>query len=120
MEEKIKTLDEIQAGDEVVHDGGGGFSNKRKLVKVDRTTATQIIIGDERFNRDGGYLRGSTGYHRTRIFVPNAKAREEVLVEMKRDAVDTALFRLGSAKRTLSEEVCDLILQAYDLHRGKK
>lgn len=47
----ITSLQDIQAGDEV-------YSTSRyqnRILKVDRTTKTQIICGSEKFNRDTGY-----------------------------------------------------------------
>lgn len=47
----ITSLQDIQAGDEV-------YSTSRyqnRILKVDRTTRTQIICGSEKFNRENGH-----------------------------------------------------------------
>lgn len=70
-----KTLADLVAGDEV-----GMFRDLRGLPsieKVSRTTATQIIIGDERYMRSRGYLIGNHSY-RCRIEPANDDVRQRI------------------------------------------
>ncbi len=53
-------LDELKAGDEVVAFVNGS-DRAGRLLKVDRTTATQIIVGNARYRRSDGRQPGS-GY----------------------------------------------------------
>ena len=61
-------LKDLNPGDLVVEYGGGAMSTD-SLHKIDRVTATQIIIepGGARFNRSSGHRVGSCGYYRRYI-----------------------------------------------------
>lgn len=52
-------LEDIKAGDEVLLSGGGWGQPKKRIMTVSRTTKTQIIIGDSRYNKKSGYPVGS-------------------------------------------------------------
>ncbi len=109
----LMTLNDVQAGDEVVL-RDTGYPIRRELVTVDRATKAQIIIGSQRFNRDGGYLRGSTGYNRTRIEAATEENRQAAVIGMKKREVEHVLHRL-SRREKLSEAVMDKILEAWKL-----
>jgi hypothetical protein len=66
-----KTLADIQVGDELIQTGYG-YSRSNRVVTVTRLTATQIIVGTDRFNRETGYApKSAGGYLRTRVYPPS-------------------------------------------------
>jgi predicted dehydrogenase len=79
-QQQRKTLYDIKKGDKVIH-AIGFFNPKDKIVSVDRTTPTLIIIhGGDRFRKSDGMLVGSQEYYE-RIFV----ATEEKIARIKYD-----------------------------------
>lgn len=62
----MKTLEEMLAGEEVIKRAGNW--NLPTVVKIDRITKTQIIVSQDRYNRQTGRLcgecyRGSSSIH---------------------------------------------------------
>lgn len=110
-----KTLLDLQPGDEVIVDHGGlSIYSKPRLAKVDRVTATQIIIGDDRYNRSNGKLRGGTSYYGNKwLSVPTSEDRARVLLNMKRDQAMRAVMRLKDRLNNLPESLIDKILEVY-------
>jgi len=50
-------LNELKAGDDVLIRGSRELSAQR-IAKVDRTTATQVIVGNARYRRKDGFQMG--------------------------------------------------------------
>lgn len=112
MAEKI--LADIEAGDEVIVKSSGLSMAEDRLVKVDRTTRTQIIVGNCRYNRFDGRVRGSaSSYTRSYIEVPTKESRAQVLLVMKRGRAASAAAELQREIKKLPESVLDKILEAY-------
>lgn len=78
-------LEGLKAGDEVVV--SHGYHSVGRLEKVERVTATQIVISDSlRFRRDGGRkVGGSESYTRTAIEEATPEARAEIRREALRN-----------------------------------
>jgi len=62
-------LASLKPGDEVAV-GGGHYGYR--LRKVDRITATQILVDARRFNRKSGWMCGRSNWNVTRIERPDA------------------------------------------------
>lgn len=80
----------LKAGDEVVVTGR--FYGHDRLARVDRVTATQIVVGNERFRRDSGRRVGDSGYAFAYIVEPVAQRREAIERRMLTDAITRANF----------------------------
>ena len=92
------SLQDIKAGDYVAHRERRGFRNafvSRRT--VDRVTATQIIIGKERYSKRDGYQIGSMGYFRTSIQEWDATEHPRLI------EAQSAEIRLSNARYALSE-----------------
>lgn len=63
-----KDLSAVGAGDLVVVRTG---YHGKELQRVTSTTKTQIVIGQCRYNKDGGYRRGGDSWLRSSISIPN-------------------------------------------------
>lgn len=89
-------LAELKAGDTVILSGFGGADT---LGKVDRVTATQIVVNTLRFNKDNGSKRGGSSRWAGRIHlvqptperVEGIKRREYVnqLIGLSREHLNT-------------------------------
>jgi hypothetical protein len=51
-------LQNLKVGDEVMLQQSGCGKQKHRVAVVDRVTETQIVIGNERFNRHNGHRKG--------------------------------------------------------------
>jgi hypothetical protein len=71
-----KPLGEIEAGDKVFVKSAGTINH---TVTVDRVTKMQIIVGNDRYNRESGRLCGEkSGWHRPYIeFATEAELAEQ-------------------------------------------
>lgn len=65
----------LKVGDEVAQNAG---FNGYRIVKVDRTTATQVIVGASRYSKRNGYVIGSSGYSRSRIYPVTDSVRKHI------------------------------------------
>lgn len=85
-------LSEVKAGDSVACTNGymGGIS----VAKVDKVTATQIVCGVRRFNRETGYLIGYNGYHRPQLI----EFTQEVKDRVRADEVSSSLHNILRGK----------------------
>lgn len=54
-------LANLKEGSEVIADYG---YHSRALVRIDRVTPTQFVVGDRRFSRKTGHLCGERGFYR--------------------------------------------------------
>lgn len=89
FEEKVKWLAALQAGDVV--GVSGGFSGIPQERKVDRTTATQIIVGNRRYSKKDGYAIGSySRFSRPNIVMITSAVREQI---ERRDLISWASTR---------------------------
>lgn len=67
-------LSNVKAGDWVVVSRGIAGN---EVKKVERTTATQVIVGGLKYTRFGGALIGGGKFNRSRLFVPSAEYLEQ-------------------------------------------
>jgi len=78
-------LNELNAGDTVIVESEFGHTHKR-LEKVDKVTATQIVIGGLRFRKsDGGCMGEDRSWQRTQLKEPRPGPVRELC---KREIVD--------------------------------
>jgi len=81
-------LAEVKAGDEVGWERGYGPQRDRRIVTVERTTPTQIIVrpyaGEIRFSRKLGREIGADRYFATRLFELTPENRTQVAEQMER------------------------------------
>ena len=70
-------LENVQMGDQLIWNGRG--LSERKVVRVDRTTKTQIIIGRHRFRKSDGYTVGDRDlWHNITVSIPKEGEIEKV------------------------------------------
>jgi tagatose-1,6-bisphosphate aldolase len=82
------------------------------LAKVDRVTRTQIIIGEARYNRSDGTLRGQSIWQATvRVSIPTDEEKARALLKQKRMSVLRSLERLRGNVDSLPEETLDTIIK---------
>lgn len=68
----------LSVGDDVALDAGfSGYS----IAKVEKLTATQIVIGNSRYKRDSGRLIGASGYRVSFLKMPTDEVIASVLAE---------------------------------------
>jgi hypothetical protein len=71
------SLENVKAGDTLIQD-----ASSRNIVKVDRTTKTQIVlVGGSKYRKDTGWSVGSSGssiWHRVTVRIPKEGELEEV------------------------------------------
>jgi hypothetical protein len=79
----------LKAGDQVVVDHGGSWHSTRKLYAVEKTTATQIVIGATRYRRKDGCEVGD--HYRGRIIKPTAEVLEAMQQEKRESLANAAL-----------------------------
>lgn len=73
MSENQDWLNSLKAGDEVMIPSRYSAPS---IVKVDRVTATQIIVGGSRYRRNSGYRVGNSSWDFSYISAPTQKGRE--------------------------------------------
>jgi hypothetical protein len=64
-------LENAKAGDMLI--AGSLFSSQTRCLMVDRTTATQVICGNERFRKTDGKSVGTSGWHSYWARIPSAE-----------------------------------------------
>lgn len=75
----MQDLRALIVGDEVMVCYPNSVKTVKKLAKIERVTATQIIIKTERFNRDSGEKIGQASrFHRPYVRVPTQQDRQEI------------------------------------------
>lgn len=72
-------LKDLKVGDSLIY----GPPYHRRVVKVDRLTATQAICGHQKFEIKTGKLIGSTGWNTEYASVPSPKELKEVAQKQK-------------------------------------
>ncbi len=103
-------LEHLEAGDEVIV--RGGWDRAGEVRRVDRLTATQIVVGKSRYRRTDGYQVGSSGYRTARIEEATPERRE--LAEQSRRCAEVR-YRLAQAvPAALSSEKWAAILAILD------
>lgn len=60
MSDRTDWLQHLKAGDTVIIERGYTYTNL-EVTKVGKVTATQVVIGDMRFCRRTGWMRGRSG-----------------------------------------------------------
>lgn len=71
-------LSALKPGDEVSISRGYGYRS-HEIARVDRMTATQFVVGTERFRRDDGRLVGNGDrYYMVRLEQVTDRIREEI------------------------------------------
>lgn len=76
----------LKAGDRVaIGSHMGGF----RVAVVDRTTATQVIVGDQRFSKKNGGLIGYSGFRTPRIAELTDQICEEIELRALRNWFNT-------------------------------
>lgn len=96
-------LEKLKASDTVIIRGNYNDA----LAAVDRLTATQIVIGNRRFNISNGYERGSDGWRRCRL----AQATTEAVEKIRRRRLVEKLSRLSQSEL---EEVSTEVLAGVE------
>lgn len=89
----MKTLQDIEAGDEVavMH-----RYRETRILRVARVTKTQIITENgDRWRRSNGYMVGDRNYRRSWIEVAADRHRIEVQHRRLATKIDSILYRLG-------------------------
>lgn len=76
-------LEQLKAGDEVDIYGGGRTATQKATVT--RTTKTQIIIGEARYDVDRGYRRGNRNHWAEWINRPDLAERSELVKKVRRE-----------------------------------
>lgn len=87
MMPKTEWLDSLKAGDEVLYSVGWGGSAVRYIETVERTTATQIILGRARFRRKDGRRVGAAELRYGSIREPTDADREQIERERLRQDI---------------------------------
>jgi hypothetical protein len=69
------TLYDVKAGDTLIR-----VANGRDIVKVERTTKTQIVLVrvSTKYRKDTGWAVGASGWHRVKVRLPKEGEIEEV------------------------------------------
>lgn len=78
----------LKVGDEVALVGSGVYG-KTTIVTIDRTTPTQIIIGNSIFRRNDGRRRGGGSWDSSSIKQPTEEQREKAYREYAMSTLDT-------------------------------
>lgn len=71
-----QSLENVQAGDTLIWHGRGLADSR--VVKVDRTTKTQIIIGGNRFRKADGRTVGESSWHSASVSIPREGEIERI------------------------------------------
>jgi hypothetical protein len=81
----------------------GGYGTDYQIVKIDRLTKTQVVIGNSKFRRDSGNEIGVDGYSRRSIsvaphlFIRAKQQRARALMNDQVDLTQDGVTRLRSA-----------------------
>jgi hypothetical protein len=100
---KKRDVNSVEAGDLVVVNSG---YRSETLTRVTATTKTQIVIGNCRYNRKDGYIRGGSGYCRSYLTIPSP----EDLAKFEREYYWN---RIKDADPTLHQELPTAALAAF-------
>jgi hypothetical protein len=76
MKDRREWLATLKAGDEV--HVSESMTKDDSIRKVDRTTKTQIVIGNSKFRRSNGFPVGSDTWIRRHIEKPTAESRKRI------------------------------------------
>ena len=114
----MSELEHIKAGDEVVLRSGKGL--KTTIAKVERTTATQIIVSGIKFRRDGRQVGGDS-WSRGSISAVTPERLEQIESESRiRSAVYREGIKLEFQFRQLDNGVQSEILAILTKHAEGK
>ena len=107
----MKELKDLVAGDEVLVTG----ISHRRIVKVDKVTKTQIVVGNTRFRRASGWQCGSDRWNVRKISVPTEKDISDVEEENLRKAL---IYVISSSdfERLSTDE----LKQVYNIVKSKE
>lgn len=81
-------LKDVKAGDHVYCING--YRGTIFSLEVDKVTATQIVCGARRYNRETGYLLGYNGYHRPQLI----EATQEIKDRVRADDISASLTNI--------------------------
>jgi len=110
------SLENVKAGDMLYTraDYGHGIF----LFKADRVTATQVICGGSRFNRQTGKKVGSSGWGSKRAYPATEKEIRQAKEQYARAKIKK--YCEGEALQKLSLESLEIILAALPISRIEK
>lgn len=107
----MKELKDLVIGDDVLVTG----ISYRRIVKIDRVTKTQIVVGNARFKKDSGWQCGSDRWNLRKISVPTEKEISDIEEENLRK---TLIYTISSFDfKRLST---DKLKQVYNIVKGKE
>lgn len=97
-----ESLENIKVGDVVIEHCRWRIA----VVKVTKVTATQIVIGENRYRKKDGYLVGCTGsWYPSRISLPNEGEIEELRIQKFIEDVVSRLNKLTAQDVTYEQSV---------------
>ena len=97
-----ESLENVKVGDMVIEHCQWRIA----LAKVTKVTATQVVIGENRYRKKDGYLVGSTGsWYRRRISLPNEGEIEELRAQKFIEDVVSRLNKLTARDVTYEQAV---------------
>lgn len=108
-------LKDVKAGDHVYC--RNGYMGTIFSIEVEKVTATQIVCGTRRYNRETGYLLGYNGYHRPYL----VEATQQIKDLVRADDISASLTNILRGKT--SDNVALLLylgdaLEAYESKRN--
>lgn len=107
----MKELKDLVAGDDVLVTG----ISHRCIVKVDKVTKTQIVVGNTRFRRDSGWQCGGDRWNVRRISVPTEKEISEIKEETLRKKLIFAISSTNFKYLPIAK-----LEQVYNIIKGKE
>ena len=107
----MKELKNLVAGDDVLVKG----ISHRCIVKVDKVTKTQIVVGNTRFRRDSGWQCGGDRWNVRRISVPTEKEISEIKEETLRKKFIFAISSYNFKYLPIAK-----LEQVYNIIEGKE
>ena len=97
-----ESLENVKVGDVVIERCRWRIA----LAKVTKVTATQVVIGENRYRKKDGYLVGSTGsWYPNRISLPNEGEIEELRAQKFIEDVVSRLNKLTAQDVTYEQAV---------------
>lgn len=107
MESRNAWLAELKAGDEVFIRTGYGYGSYSRHT-IDKVTATQIVVGYGRFNREDGSMRGRSSYSSSCLV---SITNEDAILSNLRCRVLQCGDRLQRLSGRLDAATCESILK---------
>lgn len=97
--------DSLKAGDEVYVSGNVSQS----IRKVDRVTATTIIVGGTKFRKDGCSEIGGSRWHSANIYPATDERKNDIREKRRRQNAENAFSRLTRTMREYSTEQLEAV-----------